>query len=392
MKSTPKITDGAEDRAYSISVLQRIADPVLISLSENRLKKTIPRKEWETRESNIHTSPLQAFGRTLSGMAPWLSLGSSEDEEGQVRARYIDLAVQGLINSADPESPDYLFSKPTQERIVHACYIAYPLLIAQAQLWDPLNDEQKENIINALQSHRHFKPNESNWLLFSAILECAIWKLTGKCEMRAIEYAVEKHMEWYVGDGAYGDGPDFHWDYYNSYVIQPLLLETLKTCQSQNHPLGNLLPKAEKRSARYCEVLEHLISPEGTFPVIGRSSVYRFALFQQIGYHGFRFGWPSALEPGTTRAAITTVIRRMVEAPNTFDKNGWLNCGVVGNQPNARDSYNYTGALYMCTVGLSHLGLPEHHPFWTQPAGPWFQKRVWNGEDIPNQKPYLEDS
>jgi len=28
-----------------------------------------------------------------------------------------------------------------------------------------------------------------------------------------------RHESWYKGDGAYGDGSDFHWDYYNSYVI-----------------------------------------------------------------------------------------------------------------------------------------------------------------------------
>jgi hypothetical protein len=31
--------------------------------------------------------------------------------------------------------------------------------------------------------------------------------------------ALRKHRDWYVGDGMYGDGPEFHWDYYNAFVM-----------------------------------------------------------------------------------------------------------------------------------------------------------------------------
>ena len=36
-----------------------------------------------------------------------------------------------------------------------------------------------------------------------------------------------KHKAWYIGDGLNGDGPEFHWDYYNSFVIQPMFVEAL---------------------------------------------------------------------------------------------------------------------------------------------------------------------
>lgn len=384
------VRSGAEDRAYTISVLQKIADPVLVALSEERLHEVLPRREWETRENNIHTSNLQAFGRTLSGMAPWLLLGTDDTEEGQLRAHYIDLSVKCIVNATNPESPDFMFATHTQERIVHVCYLAYPLMLATDVLWNPLSELEKQRVITALKTHRQFKPNESNWLLFSSIIECALWKLTGECELAPIEYAINKHLDWYVGDGTYGDGAEFHWDYYNSYVIQPLLLESVKTCHDMGHPLGNKLDLLIKRGQRYAEVLEHQISPEGTFPVIGRSAIYRFAVFQHIGYMGFRFGWPQSLHPSATRAAITTVIHRMADAPGTFDEQGWLNAGVVGKQLEARDYYNYTGALYFTTLGLMHLGLPANAPFWTDPAEKWYQQRVWSGEYITNQKPLKE--
>ena len=385
--STVPFSSQTDDRAFTLRLLFRIADPVLIPLSQNKLHEVFPRKSWETRESNIQTSPLQAFGRTLAGMSPWLSLGIDETREGILRKKYIALADKCLINATNPDSADYMFGDPTVERIVHAAYIAYALLIAPDQLWAPLNKAQQENIIAALKTHRAFKPYESNWLLFSAIIESAIWKFTGSCDQQPIKYAISRHKEWYLGDGVYGDGPSFHWDYYNSYVIHPLLLETLRTCKEMGMPVDEFLKTSIQRGQRYAEVLEHLISPEGTFPVIGRSSVYRIAVLQELEYIAFREKkLPVSLNPGATRSAITAVIRRMMLAPGTFDDNGWLNAGIVGEQVNARDSYNYTGALYMCTLGLSHLGIPPDDLFWTEPAQKWTQQRIWDGDKLPGQR------
>lgn len=42
---------------------------------------------------------------------------------------------------------------------------------------------------------------------------------------KRIERNVRQVLGWYKGDGIYGDGPWFHWDYYNSFVIQPMLLD-----------------------------------------------------------------------------------------------------------------------------------------------------------------------
>jgi hypothetical protein len=87
-------------------------------------------------------------------------------------------------------------------------------------------------------------------------------------------------------------------------------------------------------------------------------------------------------EPAAVRGALTAVIRRTMAAPGTFDKDGWLQVGAVGHQPSIRESYISTGSLYLCLTGLQHLGLPADDPFWTAPAKPWTQKRIWAGEDV----------
>lgn len=371
---------GANDRAFQVQTLTRIAGPVLSALADRKLKATLPTHDWEKSRTNFAT--LEAFGRTLAGIAPWLELGPDDSAEGKIRARFDELAVKSLVNATDPQSPDLMNFNQGSQPLVDTAFLALGLLRAPHQLWDKLNSQQQSNVVAALKSSRVIKPGENNWLLFSATIEAALWHFTGECEMKPIEYAVQKHEQWYVGDGAYGDGAEFHWDYYNSYVIQPMLLEVLRVCAEKKNPLGDLRPKILARARRYAVVQERLISPEGTFPVMGRSSAYRFGAFQLLEDISLQHELPENLHPAAVRCALTAVIRRMIEAPETFDAQGWLQVGVVGHQPSIRENYISTGSLYLCTFGLLQLGLPVNDPFWTAPAEPWTQKKIWSGEDI----------
>jgi hypothetical protein len=80
----------------------------------------------------------------------------------------------------------------------------------------------------------------------------------------------------------------------------------------------------------------------------------------------------------------------MIEAPETFDAQGWLQVGAVGHQPSLREGYISTGSLYLCLCGLLPLGLPANDPYWTAPAEPWTQKRIWSGEDISADHAYID--
>lgn len=84
-----------------------------------------------------------------------------------------------------------------------------------------LDKVTQERIIKELKASRRIKASESNWLMFSATIEAALLEFTGECDLKPIHYALKRHKEWYKGDGWYGDGRNFHLDYYNSYVIQP---------------------------------------------------------------------------------------------------------------------------------------------------------------------------
>jgi hypothetical protein len=381
---TSNVNDGIKERQYLVQVLTRIADPVLNALSKNELKKTMPVERKEDRA--LTSSHLEAFGRLMAGIASWLELGPDDTPEGKIRKKYIDLSIACIRNAVDTASPDFLnFYKGGGQPLVDAAFFAQALLRAPNQLWGKLDKSTQTNVLNALRSSRVITPGYNNWLLFSAEIEAALLRFEGKADMMRIDYAIRQHMLWYKGDGMYGDGPDFHFDYYNSFVIQPMLIEVMQTLVQANNREDDkkLYNEILKRSQRYAAIQERLISPEATFPPIGRSLAYRFGALQLLSKIAQMHALPKEIQPQQVRAALYAVIKRQVEAPDTFDKAGWLRIGFFGHQPGIGEGYISTGSLYLCSEAFIMLGLPEADPFWQGKDLPWTQRKIWDGEDVP---------
>jgi hypothetical protein len=372
---------GFTERQFYVKTLTKIADPVLIALSQNKLKSTMP-VEAKVAKDRVYSTYLEAFGRLLDGMAPWLELGPDATEEGILRKKYIDLAVQGIKNATDSKSADFMNFNNGRQPLVDAAFFADALLRAPNQLWGNLDNQTKRNVIEALKSSRVINPSYSNWLMFSATIEAALQKFDKSGDMMRIDYAIKQHLLWYKGDGMYGDGPNFHWDYYNSFVIQPMLLGVTKVLKDDGLDRNNYYELMLSRSQRYAAIQERLISPEGTYPPIGRSLAYRFGAFQLLSNIALIHQLPEAIKPQQVRAALYAVIKRQIAMPGTFDGKGWLQIGFAGHQPKVGENYISTGSLYLCSEVFLVLGLPVNDSFWQGADADWTAKKAWNGEEI----------
>jgi len=378
-----KITNLTDCRDYWVRLMKKIADPVLINLSREQLRANMPVECTPGEESSRkEVTHLEAFGRLVAGISPWLELGCDNTDEGKARGDYIELTRTCLSVATNPHSPDFMNFSNGAQPLVDAAFLAHGLLRGYTQLWDPLDITTKNNIVNALRSTRIIKPYYNNWLLFSAMIESFFLKAGYEWDPVRIDYAIKKHLEWYKGDGVYGDGPEFHWDYYNSFVIQPMLLDILRVLVESGKETADTYVQALKRAKRYAVILERLISPEGTFPPIGRSLAYRFGVFQLLGQMALYNELPEDISPAQVRSAMSSVISKMAEAPGTFDDKGWLTIGFYGHQPSIGESYISTGSLYLCATGLLPLGLPPGHRFWTMPPADWTQKKIWRGDNF----------
>jgi hypothetical protein len=198
-----------------------------------------------------------------------------------------------------------------------------------------------------------------------------------------VEYGVREFTQhWYVGDGMYSDGMNFHFDYYNSIVIHPNLITILKEVGAKKKAYQHEEEREIAIGQRYAEILERFINTDGSYPVVGRSIVYRGGVFHHLSNIALNKQLPQALKPAQVRCGLTAMIKKTLGAPQTFTADGWLNIGLYGKQPSLADFYITTGSLYICTNAFVALGLPETDEFWSAPAEPWTAVKVWNGQDV----------
>ena len=141
--------------------------------------------------------------------------------------------------------------------------------------------------------------------------------------------------------------------------------------------------RALGRAQKFAIILERFVSPEGTFPVFGRSIPYRMAALQPLALMAWYGKLPADLTYGQTRNALTRVMHRMFDHQQNFNEGGYLTIGFCGSQPNVADWYTNNGSLYMTTLCFMPLGLPETHEFWTAPAEPITQEKAWGGKPFP---------
>ena len=207
--------------------------------------------------------------------------------------------------------------------------------------------------------------------------------------------ACRKVEEWYVGDGWYADGPSFAFDYYSSYVFHPMYLETLQAMvdakRNSRIDYQKYYDRALHRAQKYAVILERFISPDGTFPVFGRSIVYRLSAMQPLALMAWYQTLPNELSNGQVRAALTRVLHRMFDAQENFNDAGYLTIGFCGSQPDVADWYTNNGSLYMTSMVFMPLGLPANHPFWTDAPQPWTQVKAWGGQPFPKDHKWSDD-
>lgn len=381
-------TAAANDRAYWVDLLVKMAEPVLSNMSKgelqaNMLVETSP--NWDGR--NIKVTYMETFGRLMAGIAPWLALPDDGTPEGAKRAGLREMALKSYANAVDPASPDYLKWQGEGQALVDAAYIAESFIRAYDALWVPLDSVTKQRYIKEFTGLRRIDPPYTNWVLFSSTIESFLAKAGAPYDQYRVNSAIRKVEEWYVGDGWYADGPSFAFDYYSSYVFHPMYLETLQNMIDSGDytriHYKNYRDRALRRTQKFSLVLERLISPEGTFPVFGRSIPYRMAAMQPLAMMAWQEKLPAGLTPAQVRAALTAVMHSMFDGKENFNEKGYLTIGFTGRQPNVADWYTNNGSLYMTTLAFLPLGLPASHPFWTDAPQPWTSCKAWNGQPFP---------
>ncbi len=378
--------NGLNDRTFWMAQMDKMVRPVLRSLAHDSLRIKMPVTvsiHIDNAENRKKVQYVEVLGRVLSGIAPWLQLEGGNTGEVTLRNQYRQWALEGLKNAVDSSAKDFMQFNIGGQQLVDASFIALAFHRAP-WLWQNLDAVSKERMLLSLRTTRQFKPAFSNWLLFSAMTEAFFAENNYDWDLMRVDFAMQQLEEWYRGDGMYSDGNNYAFDYYNSFVIHPYLAAISEIINKKNNSYKAFGEKITKRNERYAIIQERLINTDGTYPATGRSIIYRGAAFQHLADMALRKKLPAQLSPASIRCALTAVIRKTLESPTTYTKEGWLTIGLYGSQPNLGDVYNNSGSPYLCTNIFLPLGLPETDPFWANPPEQWSSQKIWSGQDFKN--------
>lgn len=238
----------------------------------------------------------------MAGVAPWLSLPDDNTQEGKQRKELRLALLKGIANAVNPTNPDCLDFSKEQQPIVDAAFMAEGFLRAPQALWEPLDATTKSRIIHNFKSLRNRAAYYNNWLLFSALTEAFLLRIGEDADPMRIDIALKKMEEWYLGDGWYSDGPHFAMDYYNSFVIQPMLVDIYRTLMDVKKTGSKEYDVVLKRMQRYATFQERMIGADGSFPPFGRSITYRTGAFQALAQVALMGRYPEGLSPDRLEA------------------------------------------------------------------------------------------
>ena len=266
-KAEQEMSTGAQDREQWVKWLWKISYPVIHNLAEGTLRKNMPIESPSGNPAGYdEITHLEAVGRTLAGVAPWLALPDDDTEEGKLRKQMREEVLKGLKNAVDPASPDMLnFTKQAQP-IVDAAYVVHAFLRAPKALWEPLDDVTKKRFLDSFKALRDRTGAYNNWLLFTGLTEAFLLQQGEKADQFRLRVSKNKIQEWYVGDGWYSDGSKFSMDYYNSYVLNPMMVAMLETLVPLRWASQKEYEQALNRMIRHAEFCERIIGPDGTYP------------------------------------------------------------------------------------------------------------------------------
>ncbi|MGL4738054.1 MAG: DUF2264 domain-containing protein [Cellulosilyticaceae bacterium] len=364
----------------------KIAYPVLYNLANNTLKVNMPMKKHAHSDDRQYCTYLEAVGRTLCGFTAWFEAEHLEEDEQKLRDHYLKLTIRGLKNGFDETSPDFLYTKKDDnylpQVLVDTAFLALGLMRAKTSLWEQLDQKTRQNIIKYFKETRDIQPWFNNWLLFSCMVEAFFHAVGEPCDMMRIDFGIKQMEQWYVGDGQYKDGKEYHVDYYNSFVIHPFLIAILEEVGTDYRDYQGHYTVMRKRAQRYAKVQEMAINTDGTFCAVGRSIVYRCGAFHHLAHMARGKALHEDLTEAGVRCALTAMITRCIDAPHTFDEAGWLNIGLYGNQPDLGESYISIGSLYLCTFAFLPLGLDADDTFWTDADAPYTMQKIWSGMNV----------
>ena len=307
------------------------------------------------------TIGMEGFSRPLWALAPyWLGGGQP--------GPFAEVYRRGLAAGADPDGPEYWGSPGDYDQLfVEMAAIACAILEVPAVVWEPLAENEKQNLARWLNTINTHELPHCNWLFFRVLVDLALDSVGMPCDLPQMERDLDEIDSWYVGDGWYTDGtPSIkpQRDYYIPWALQyyGVLYSVFAAKRAPARA-----ERFRRRALEFGRQFAFWFDENGAALPYGRSLGYRFG--QCAFYSACVFAGLEPLPLPVMKGIIVRNLQWWMEKP-IFDRDGVLTIGYTYPQLYMSERYNAPGSPYWGMKSFVVLALPTDHPFWSAEAAP----------------------
>jgi hypothetical protein len=300
---------------------------------------------------DIHAAELEAFARPLWGLVP-LAAGGGHFGDWELYRR-------GLTNGTDPDHPEYWgMPRDRDQRLVEMAAIGLALLLVPHEIWEPLDLDAKDRLARWLGTINTLGIVDSNWLWFRVIVNLGLAHVGAEHDEAAMNAALDRLDDFYLGDGWYSDGMTEQRDYYIPFAMHFYGLVYAKLAGDRDPRRAGIF---RERAAAFAHEFVNWFAANGAALPFGRSLSYRFA--QGAFWGGLAFADLEVLPWGVIKGLALRHLRWWSQQP-IFASDGTLSIGYAYPNLNMAEQYNAPGSPYWALKFFLPLALSESHPFW----------------------------
>ena len=151
------VADSSRPGVYWVSVMTRLADPVLKNLANGTLKARMPVEQAAGTDGGRSAIWRRSAGWWQAWRRGSSLLPTTRPRDGCV-AEYADLARRAIARAVDPASPDFLNFTRERQPLVDAAFLAQGILRAPRALREALGAATIRQLVAALESTRAITP------------------------------------------------------------------------------------------------------------------------------------------------------------------------------------------------------------------------------------------
>jgi hypothetical protein len=298
-----------------------------------------------------HAAELEGFARPLWGLVP-LSAGGGTFTDWE-------LYRNGLANGTNPNHAEYWGSPASRDqRLVEMAAIGLALLMVPEHVWEPLPEQSRQQAVDWLGTINTLDVVDSNWLWFRVLVNMGLANVGANYDQVAMEKALDRLNDFYLGDGWYSDGKTSQRDYYIPFAMHYYGLIYAKFASVSDPQRA---ARFRQRATKFAQDFIHWFAADGAALPFGRSLTYRFA--QGAFWGALAFADVEAFSWGVIKGLALRHLRWWSRQP-IFSPDGLLTIGYAYPNLNIGEQYNSPGSPYWAMKFFLPLALPDSHLFW----------------------------